>query len=135
MRRWAFVGAAVFADLRPFGLPIGRVLAISLKNRSSVDEAVCLAFNNERSIAERLAGIRPSSFKGDVVMQASTFIPRIVVYFNEVRPRVPKGRRLTPIGNLTDERGRAREGCLVCLAGRQLGLFPESSLPTVARRG
>jgi len=41
----------------PFAVAVGSVRAISCRRRSSSDEAVCLAFSTERSMAERLAGI------------------------------------------------------------------------------
>ena len=89
MRRRVIAGA--FFD-NAFALTDGSVRATSLRKRSSLSDAECFAFTTERSIAERLAGIRPSSFKGDVVMPASTLIPPIAGYFNEGRARVTKDR-------------------------------------------
>jgi hypothetical protein len=78
VRRRVIVGAFFFDDV--FVLTVGSVRATSLRKRSSVNEAVCFAFTNERSIAARLAGISGALLRAEVVANAETFIPPIGVY-------------------------------------------------------
>src|SRR5437879_13874820 len=61
VRRCAFAGAAIFAAVRPFELAFGSVRAISFRKLSSMSEAVCFAFTNERSMAEILTEIGRAS--------------------------------------------------------------------------